>query len=118
MLPKENRITKAKEFDSFFGKEFKHAKGYSVSTKNFVIKSVLKKEGPSRIGFIINTKVDKRATVRNRIKRRLREIFHRNLTNFTRGVDLLVVIQKGAKELDFKQIEGEVIGLLKKMRLL
>ncbi|PIR93748.1 ribonuclease P protein component [Candidatus Falkowbacteria bacterium CG10_big_fil_rev_8_21_14_0_10_39_11] len=118
MLPKENRITKKNEFDAFFGKEFKRAGGYSVSSKNFVIKSIMKKDGKSRIGFIINTKVDKRASVRNKIKRQVREVFHMNLNNLKKTVEILVVIQKGAKSLDFGQIEEEIVDLLKKMQLL
>ncbi|HCC22616.1 TPA: ribonuclease P protein component [Candidatus Falkowbacteria bacterium] len=118
MLPKENRITKKKEFDGFFGRDFKVNGGYSVSSNNFVIKTKLVKSGSNRIGFIINTKVDKRATVRNRVKRQVREIFFNNLKQFNRKVDVLVVIQPAAKNLTFKQIEDDVVGMLRKIRLI
>lgn len=47
----------------------------------------------SRFGFVIPKKVDKRATVRNRIKRILRAKVEENLNNFKPGFDFLFIIK-------------------------
>jgi ribonuclease P protein component len=48
-------------------------------------------DGPARVAFIVGKRVDKRAVVRNRIKRRLREAWRGQLPNVSAGVDIAFV---------------------------
>ncbi len=114
MLKAKNRINKKKEIDEFFGKSFKLKKGLSASDPFFVIKVLRGDKTNFRLGIIINTKVDNRAVVRNRLKRQIREIFKEKITTLA-GFDVLVVVQPKAKTLEFDQIKGNLETLLKRI---
>ncbi|OGF33442.1 ribonuclease P protein component [Candidatus Falkowbacteria bacterium RIFOXYD2_FULL_35_9] len=118
MLAKENRITSKKEFDSFFGRDFRKSGGFSASSKAMVVKAIVTDDKDCRVGFIINTKIDKKAVVRNKIKRQFRDIMKNRLKLLKKKVYLLFVVMPAIKNLEFAQIEKEVDGLLKRMRLL
>ncbi len=51
---------------------------------------------PTRIGISISTKVSKKATVRNRIKRQLRAAFRRLLPRISPGWLIAIVVQPSA----------------------
>ncbi|MFH0814934.1 MAG: ribonuclease P protein component [Candidatus Falkowbacteria bacterium] len=118
MLPKQNRITKTLEFDACFGAKFKQAGGKSFSTDAFVFKILPNQKKINRLGFIVGTKVDNRASVRNKVKRRLRAIFHKQLNNIIIGFDFLVVAAKPSAKLEFVEVEKQCLDFLKKMRVL
>lgn len=112
MLAKEFRITKKKDFDAFFGVAFKKVSGKSASTKNLILKIRPNELKQSRFAFVISTKIDKRAVVRNKIKRQLRAIVKKYLDKFPAGKDFLFITQKPIAKLDFEQIEKDVLFLL------
>lgn len=66
----------------------------------------------SRLGVIITRKVDKRAARRNRLRRRLREIFRTERHKLTKKVDLVIIARKDAADCRFARIKQEVIGAL------
>ncbi|MCB9803073.1 ribonuclease P protein component [Candidatus Nomurabacteria bacterium] len=113
MLSKNNRLQKDKEIKSLI------EKGQTFFLPQFVIKYQKNKENTPRFAFVISTKVDKRAVVRNRLKRQLREAIREFLPRIT-GFDVLVIVKKSALELDFATISKQMefaltkIGLLKK----
>lgn len=99
MLKKENRIRLDKEFDrvfkagqSFYGKEI----GFKIAKNNLAL---------SRFGILINTKVSKKAVVRNKIKRQIRAIIERNLENISGGYDLVIIVFPQILDKNFKEIE-------------
>ena len=47
-----------------------------------------------RLAVVVAKKVDKRAVVRNRIRRRIYELFRRRLPVFSGGVDMAVIVLK------------------------
>ena len=47
-----------------------------------------------RLAIVVSKKVDKKAVVRNRIRRRLFELCRRRLPNFETGVDLALIVYK------------------------
>jgi len=91
MLKKLHRITKKRDFDQFFGSQFKKAKGYSAKSNSLIVKSLKNDLEISRFAFVISTKVDKRATKRNLIKRRLREIVRLRLKKMKTGYDIIFI---------------------------
>ena len=117
MLPKQNRITKAKEFERFFGLNFQRGGGRSVGTKAFVFKVMKNDLEKTRFGFIVGTKVDNRASVRNKIKRRLRSIVYSYLPEIIDGLDFVIVAMKPSAGLDFAETETEVEQFFKKVRV-
>ncbi|MCP6718378.1 MAG: ribonuclease P protein component [Patescibacteria group bacterium] len=112
MLARLNRLKKKKDFE----KVFKQGKG---SKQDFLAlkfdKNNLKN---SRFGFVVSAKVSKKAVIRNKIKRRLRESVRLRLDNIKKGFDIVFVTFEKIKEKDFEQINSLVEKILKKSKLL
>lgn len=70
----------------------------TVSTDYFLIKISKNDLLDSRFGFLVSKKIDKRAVVRNRLKRTYRSIVEELAEKIDKGYDLLFVIKKGSKE--------------------
>ncbi|MEK7526560.1 MAG: ribonuclease P protein component, partial [Patescibacteria group bacterium] len=82
MLPRENRITEKKDFDEV------RNKGRLVQSDSFAFGFIDNNAGtPSRFGFVVSTKISKKATLRNRVKRAMREGVRQNLTYIKKGID-------------------------------
>lgn len=67
----------------------------------------------SRLGVSVSKKVGK-SVIRNKIKRRLKEIFRKNMGKIKTGYDIVISVKPQAAEEDFKTIENEMILLLKR----
>lgn len=66
----------------------------------------------SRLGLIVSTKISKRAVIRNRIKRRLRETFRDLRPQLKGSYDIIFVARPKAIESDLKSIRASCIKLL------
>lgn len=66
-----------------------------------------------RVGFVITKKVGK-AVQRNKIKRRLREIYRTNFEKLNDGYDYIFVVKNQAVELDYKNLERSFLHLVKR----
>lgn len=62
----------------------------------------------NRYGIVVNTKVDKRAVVRNKIQRRFRDILRINQENLKTGFDILILTKPEIKKLDYKEIKDKL----------
>ena len=91
MLPVKNRLKKEKDFEKVFktGKGFKEKFLYLKIKKNNL--------GVSRFGFVISKKVSKKATSRNKLKRRLRELVKIKLPKIKKGIDGTIVVNPGGE---------------------
>ena len=67
---------------------------------------------------MVSTKVSKRAVVRNKVKRRLREISRELLPNISSGWDVVVMTKPQVVELETEQLRKGLTELLEKARLL
>jgi len=72
----------------------------------------------NRYGIVVNLKVDKRAVVRNKIRRRIKEIIRLQHSNLSQGFDLMFLTRESVKELKYAEIKEELIKLFKKARIL
>ncbi len=111
MLPKTNRITKDKEFDRAF------KTGQSFYTKAFGLKEIDNDLGTSRLGVLVSTKVSKKAVIRNKIKRQIKEIIQEELPNLKPGKDLVIIVFSKILEKKFEELKEAVILSLKKLKL-
>lgn len=112
MLPQENRLRKTRDFDAVF------KKGRFFGTKFLIFKYMANGLLETRVGFVVGTKVSKSAVKRNRLKRRLREIFRLNLDKIKPGFDISVITRPGAADMEYGDLEKDVIFALKKVSLL
>jgi len=72
----------------------------------------------TRFAFVVGGSVDKKAVVRNTIKRRLRAAAARHISGLKHGFDCVVLARAEAKRRNFKETETELLGLIKKEGLL
>lgn len=80
-----------------------------------IIKNNLDK---NRYGIVVNLKVDKRAVVRNKIRRQIKEIIRLNNENIKQGFDIMVLTRENIKDLKYKEIEEKLLNLFKKSKLI
>lgn len=76
--------------------------------------ALLPTEGESRLGITVTTKVDKSSVQRNRLKRRLREVWRKERQAFQKQAEFVVIALTGATALDYWGIEKELLLLLRK----
>lgn len=62
---------------------------------------------PSHFGFIVSTKISKKAVIRNRIKRIMSEIIRINLDKLKSGYDVLFLIKHQAVKISREELEIE-----------
>ena len=71
----------------------------------------------NRMGITVGKKLGK-AVIRNRVRRRLREIYRRNEAQFTPGWDIVVVARSRCVGADFSKMENAYLSLAAKAGLL
>lgn len=112
MLPQQNRLKKKKDFERVF-KKGKPTKG------SFLLFKIVENElGVPRFGFIIPSKVLKKAVERNKLKRRLRHIVREFLPQIEKGIDGVFVALPQAKGKEFEEVKKEVKNIFQKMKII
>lgn len=111
MLARASRLHADRDYARLFskGRAF-HGRGVTVKA----LKSSL--EAP-KIGFVVSTKVAKKANVRNLIKRRMREIVRKHLPNFVKSVDVAVIAKVESKDMSFAELKTSLEDILWKSGL-
>ena len=96
-------------------KEFKkvYSTGESRATANLVLYTKPNNLEDNRYGFSISKKIGK-AVIRNKLRRRLKEILRLNDAKIKKGYDLIFIARKAVVELDYKKLERNVYKLLQK----
>ena len=112
MVPKINRIKKKKDFELIFKN--------SSSFKNnlFILKVKENNLGLNRFGFVISSKVSKKAVIRNKIRRRLAEIIKSEIENIPLGTDLVFIALRGIEKKEFVDLKEAVKTTLSKIKLI
>ncbi len=108
MLSKKSRLNKKKNFKDIFqrGKSFK---------ENFLVLKVLKKNANQiRFGFVVSQLISKKATVRNKIKRRLSELVRPRFRKLKRGIEAVLIATPGIETKNFLEMEKILDKLFKK----
>lgn len=76
-----------------------------------------KSSGVPRFGFLVSVKVDKRAVVRNRIRRLLRESVHHCLPNLV-ALDGVFIVRKNIAEKTHVEVEQNLREMFQRAGLL
>lgn len=94
-----------------------YSKGKSTATACLALYCRKNGSGRNRIGYTVSNKVG-HAVVRNRIRRRLREIYRLHEAELARGYDLVVVARMRAADADYHQLEADFLKAAGRLRLL
>lgn len=94
-----------------------YRKGKSAVSPQLVIYCQRNRRGHSRLGVSVSTKLGC-AVVRNRVRRRIREIYRLNKAKMLPGYDLIVVARVRAVETDYQKLDRTYLRLLEQMDLL
>lgn len=109
----DSRITLKKnyEFRRLYGK------GKSAVTPYLVVYCLKNRSEYRRVGFTVSVKLGK-AVVRNRVRRRLREIYRLNESKLKSGVDIVIVARGRSVGAEYAEIEEAFLQACAKLGLL
>lgn len=105
----ERYLTRPKQF------ELVYAKGSSRVNRLLVMKVFPNRLTLSRYGFCLSRRIGQ-AVIRNRVKRRLREILR--LAPLVPGWDIIFIVRPAAASANYTELKGAVVNLLSKAQLL
>lgn len=111
MLAKENRISLDKEFDRVF------KTGQSFYAKVLGLKTTVNDLGAARFGIMVGLKVSKKAVIRNKVRRQIREIIHSELPLLRSDRDTIIIVLRPILEKNFEEINQVIKAGFKKLNL-
>ncbi|KAA2284077.1 ribonuclease P protein component [Arenimonas fontis] len=111
-FPPRARLRAAADFQA----AFKQGKRLSSPQLRLIVR-LRSEPGEPRLGIAVSRKVDKRAVVRNRIKRLARELFRQERAGLPAG-DYVLVAQPGAAAQPLSALREQLAGLLQRARSL
>ncbi len=94
-----------------------YSKGQSAVTPFLVVYARKSRRAANRIGFTVSNKLGK-AVKRNRVRRRLREIYRLSEDRFVPGTELVVVARGRAVTATYRQLESAFLSACGKLGLL
>lgn len=94
-----------------------YSRGKSAADSRLVLYVRGNGQKGNRLGFTVSTKVG-HAVVRNRVRRRLREIYRLHEEGVVGGRDVIVVARTRAASSDYRQLEKSFLKLADKLELL
>ena len=98
-------IKKNKDYKKIYNR------GISLANRYAVIFAMENQLGYSRFGYSVSKKIGK-AVVRNKVKRRLKEISKNYVDRLAGGYDYIIIARKGIEKLDFYQIKNNMENLV------
>lgn len=108
MLKKKYRLLKETKLD----------KKDLYASPFFVLKVTKNEKSFNRFGFIVSKRIDKRATVRNKVKRGIRVCIEGNFDKIKPGYDMLFILKKQMLSKTTKEISELTLRELEKQKLL
>lgn len=94
-----------------------YTKGASAAASGLVIYCRKNRLGRSRLGVTVSTKLGC-AVVRNRARRRLREVFRLNAGRLKQGYDIILVARYRTAKMPWKELNAGFFKCAKKLDLL
>ena len=94
-----------------------YRKGRSAVSGGVVVYCLKNRQGMSRLCVTVSTKLG-HAVVRNKVRRRLREIYRLHEDEIVPGVDLVVVARVKAAHASYRQLESSFLKLCGKLGVL
>ncbi|MFH1509587.1 MAG: ribonuclease P protein component [Candidatus Nealsonbacteria bacterium] len=113
MTLQNNRLQKRKDIDLVF------KKGKTLKEGLLLLKVLETDLNVSRFAFIISQKVSKKANIRNKLRRRLKDI-NKNLLegNKSKSRDILMIILPGLEKKEYEELKDMVKKIFQKLKLI
>lgn len=111
MLPKKYRLIKEKDFKRV------NSSRQSFFSSLFRLRLVKNDQTDSRFAVVATTRLSKKATQRNRLRRQLTEMIRLNRENIKSGYDVIFMAKSNALGKDYQDLEKDFIYLVKKAKL-
>lgn len=112
MLPRRHRLARRSELTTVL------RRGAPARTGRLLVKAYRNGRPYSRFAFTVSNRVARRATVRNRLRRQLRESVRRLFPLLQPGYDVVVVVQPSAPVRPSDELTVELARCLTRLRLL
>ena len=111
-FPKQRRLTRAAEYECVKRDGLvRHGKLLTLSV------TTVDNSGLCRVGFITSRRVGS-AVVRNRVRRRLREIVRRHQHDLRQGLWIVLVAKRDAASASYRALEDEWLLLARRASIL
>ena len=107
-LTRSQRLTRSAQFRHVFSNGKRHG------TPHLVITASPNNLGCPRLGLTVPARVGS-AVIRNRIKRRLREVFRRNQAAIPLPCDIVISVRPEARSSTHADLEGDFIAAMKRL---
>ena len=107
-MQRRHRLTTSKQFSQI------HREGLSIANRLLVVRVLANGLDHSRFGFLVSKRIGN-AVVRNRVKRRLREVVR--LTPVKPGWDAVFIARRDINQADFQQLKQSAENLLRRTQL-
>ena len=97
-------------------KSIRFTKENQISSNFFLIKIPDNKTESKRFGIVVSKRIDKRAVIRNKIKRQIRRCIEENEKDVPVGKDILMIVRPNIKDRQIKEICESIKKLFKKIK--
>lgn len=94
-----------------------YSKGKSAGTRLLVIYTLRNRSGLNRLGLTVGGKVGG-AVVRNRVRRKIREIYRLNESKLRRSRDIVIVARADSRDASYQELEKAFFSACSKAELL
>ena len=111
MLKRINRLKKRYQFN------YVYKSGEHFSGEHMVLYVASSKTKNIKVGLAVTKKVG-HAVVRNKVRRRLREIIKKQVPNLKQNNNIIVVARDNITEASFEKLSNEFLKLIKKANLI
>lgn len=106
MINRDERLKGRKNFNTFIGAKHYRAERIRIAA--------LKRPG-RKAAFVAGKKVSLKAVDRNRVKRRLRELYRKNRHLLPEDIWLMIIALPAAAKADFASLEADINALFNKI---
>jgi ribonuclease P protein component len=111
MLAKKYRLVKERDFKRV------NSKGLSFFSTLFRLRLLKNSELFNRFAVVVTTRLSKKATKRNRLRRQLTEIIRLHQAELKTGYDAVLMVKTDALKKDYEELEQDFLYLVKKAKL-
>lgn len=93
-----------------------YSRGISKANPLLAMYVLINRKDYNRVGINVSKKVGK-SVVRNKVKRRIREIYRQYSNKMVKGYDIVIIARVKSREAEYKDMEKWMVNLLTRHKL-